>query len=62
MPPPAPAPLPPAVGPEATPPPDEPDPPPDAPDAPDEPDDPAVLGEAEADDPEDEDCAVTPCG
>jgi membrane peptidoglycan carboxypeptidase len=59
MPPPAPAPLPPAVGPEATPPPDDPDPPPDAPD---EPDDPAVMGDAEADDPEDEGCSVTPCG
>ena len=56
MPPPAPAPLPPAAGPEATPAPDEPDP------QSDEPDDPAVLGDAGADDPEDEDCSATPCG
>jgi membrane peptidoglycan carboxypeptidase len=56
MPPPAPAPLPPAAGPEAVPSPDEPD------SAPDEPDDPAVLGESGADEPEDEDCSVAPCG
>jgi peptidoglycan glycosyltransferase len=56
MPPPAPAPLPPAANPEAAPPPDEPEAPSD------EPDDPAVLGDAGADDPEDEDCSATPCG
>jgi peptidoglycan glycosyltransferase len=56
MPPPAPAPLPPAAGPEVAPPPDEPDAPSD------EPDDPAVLGDSGADDTEDEDCSVTPCG
>jgi hypothetical protein len=57
MPPPAPAPLlPPAAGPEVTPPPDELDAPSD------DPDDPAVVGDPGTDEPEDEDCSVNPCG